>query len=89
MWKPENYTEPNWKPLEAYMLAAGRPVSDCGGWMWMYTDGGREHYKNRDTRAYLTLPTVAAEASCARCGCSAAEIEAARRADVADPVCCA
>ena len=39
----------NWEPLER------RIGSRCGEFMWMYRDGGLEHYKHIDTRRYLIL----------------------------------
>jgi len=39
----------NWEPLER------RIGSRCGEFMWMYREGGLEHYKHIDTRRYLIL----------------------------------
>lgn len=39
----------NWGPLER------RIGSRCGEFMWMYREGGLEHYKHIDTRRYLIL----------------------------------
>ena len=39
----------DWEPLER------RIGSRCGEFMWMYREGGREHYKHIDTRRYLIL----------------------------------
>ena len=39
----------NWAPLER------RIGSRCGEFMWMYREGGLEHYKHIDTRRYLIL----------------------------------
>jgi hypothetical protein len=58
-WKPNNYSTPNWVPLELFMQTCRRPVRECGAYMWMYADdGGVEHYKHRDTRAYLQAGPV-------------------------------
>jgi len=48
--RPAMELEPaNWKPLER------RIGSRCGEFMWMYREGGLEHYKHIDTRRYLIL----------------------------------
>ena len=39
----------NWEPLER------RIGERCGEFMWMYREGGLEHYKHIDTRRYLIL----------------------------------
>ena len=39
----------NWEPLER------RIGLRCAEFMWMYRDGGLEHYKHIDTRRYLIL----------------------------------
>lgn len=51
----QTYHDPNWKPLEAFVLD-----EEClGDWMWMNSDiyeGQRiEFYKHKDTRDYLIL----------------------------------
>ena len=51
------YENPNWKPLEAAMVAAGLDVSTCGEWMWVGhsadPDDGFEHYKHIASRRYV------------------------------------
>ena len=40
----------NWAPLEAKLTPA-----QCGEFMWMFRDGGVEHYKHIVMRRYLLL----------------------------------
>lgn len=43
-------TSPNWAPLECRL----KPP-ECSEFMWMYRQGGLEHYKHTETRRYLRL----------------------------------
>ena len=53
---PYNYTEPDWKPLERAVTAAGLPLPVCGEFMWMCEPTvGTHQYKHRDTRRYAVL----------------------------------
>jgi hypothetical protein len=51
-----NYENPDWKPLERAVTAAGLPVATCGEFMWMCENpAGVHQYKHRDTRQYAHL----------------------------------
>lgn len=54
-WKTENFTEPNWAPLEKHFTELYGKPDRCADYMWMYSDKGLEYYKHCDTRAYLVL----------------------------------
>ena len=41
---------PHWEPLERRLA----PLQ-CAEFMWMYRQGGLEHYKHTETRKYLRL----------------------------------
>jgi len=41
---------PNWAPLERHL----KPL-ECAEFMWMYRQGGLDHYKHIETRRYLRL----------------------------------
>jgi hypothetical protein len=56
--KNTEHEGPNWLPLESAVLAAGLPLETCSEYMWMYRADGWEHYKHRNSRRYLTLPST-------------------------------
>ncbi len=66
---------PNWKPLERAMQLVGRPLSDCGSFMFMLeSPAGTFQYKHRDTRNYAMLRADSTGGECA------AELERAEHA---------